>query len=95
MLTTTDKSSYALGQTVFITITVKANGLPVSGAAVHLQVNTPGGLTLTGDGSTAATGQVTFSFTTIRQTGSGTYLAAGTATSGGYTVTDTTTFAVS
>jgi uncharacterized protein YfaS (alpha-2-macroglobulin family) len=95
VLVTTDKSSYTLGETVLITVKVTANGSPVVGAAVHLEVNTPSGLTLVGNGTTDAGGQVTFSFTTTRQTGRGTYAAAATATSGSYTVTDTTTFSVS
>ena len=95
MLTTSDKTAYTLGQTVLISVTVTANGSPVTGASVHLQVNTPGGIILTGDSTTDANGQVTFSFTTTRSTGRGTYTAAATATASGYAVTDQTTFAVS
>ncbi|MBI4570591.1 MAG: hypothetical protein HY723_01475 [Chloroflexi bacterium] len=92
---TTDKSSYSLGETVIITVKVTANGSPVAGAAVHVDVFTPSGLIISGDGTTDTSGQVSFSLSTTRRMGTGTYLVEGTATAPGYTVKDAHTFTVS
>lgn len=78
-----------------ITVTVTAGGSPVAGAGVHVDVNTPGGLVISGDGTTDSNGQVAFSLATTRRMGTGTYSVSATATSGSYTVTDTHTFTVS
>lgn len=94
MLVTTDKSSYTVGETVLITVTVTANGSPVAGASVHVDINTPGGLVISGDGTTDANGQVAFSLATTRRMGTGTYSVTGTATSGIDAATDTHSFTV-
>lgn len=98
VLATTDKDAYTFGELVFITVAVTANGQPVEGASVHVEIITAAGQTIAGDGTTDVSGQVTFSLSLIRRMGSGTYSIAATATatiSGTvYTVTDAHTFTV-
>ncbi len=94
MLVTTDKSSYTLGETVRITVSVTKAGAPEAGASVQLKVTTANGTILSASGTTDANGRVTFSFMPSRTMGKGQYLAEATATSSGYSVTDSHTFTV-
>jgi len=84
---TTDKTPYSLGETVYITVTVKENdenGAAVVGAAVRLEVATASNRRYTADGTTNDEGIVTFSLKIKRPDGKGTYSVQATASKSGY-----------
>lgn len=61
------------GEQVSLTLTLFANGAPLADALVLLEVTTPSGVVLSGGGVTDADGQLTLSFTPVRNFGAGTY----------------------
>ena len=83
----TDKTSYALKETVRITVTVlNDNGGAVSAANVTVKILNPSGsVVATLSGTTDAAGHAAFSYTTKRTSPKGTYTATATATKTGYT----------
>ncbi len=72
---TTDKNSYLVGETVFLTVRVTDGG-PVD-SYVRLELLTASGLLLSAEGQTGPDGEITFSTTITRRMGSGTYTATG------------------
>ena len=84
---TTDKASYTLGETVYITVTVTENlatGSAVEGAAVHAEITTASGRKYASDGTTGSDGKVTFTLKTKRPDGKGTYYVTADASKSGY-----------
>jgi hypothetical protein len=81
---TTNKPSYKLGETVAVTVTVTDGTNPVSGAAVHAELKTPKGKTYVYDRITGADGTASFSYTTAKKDGTGTYTVTATASHDGY-----------
>lgn len=57
---TTDKASYVNRENAQITVAVTDGANPVSGAGVHVEVTTPSGKKLAGDGTTDASGEAKF-----------------------------------
>lgn len=89
---TTDHTSYSKGSKAHITVTVNGPSL-ISGASVALTVTSPTGSTAHGTGTTNSNGQVTFSYSIGRTTG--TYTASATASKSGFiSGTGATTFTV-
>ncbi|RJQ07896.1 MAG: peptidase S8/S53 subtilisin kexin sedolisin, partial [Bacillota bacterium] len=89
---TTDKSSYVMGETVTITVTVvDENGAAVGDASVHLDIVTASGKTRTADGTTGTDGTAVFSYKTKVPDGKGTYTVTATASKSGYTSASATT----
>jgi subtilase family serine protease len=78
---TTDHTSYSKGSRAHITVTVNGPSL-ISGASVTLTVTTPTGSTSHNTGTTNSHGQVTFSYSVGRTTG--TYTASATASKSGF-----------
>ena len=92
---TTSKTSYSLGETVYITATVTDNGSLVGGAAVQVEITTASGRKYTANGTTGSDGKATFSLKTKRPDGTGTYQVTATASKSGYgSGTGSTTFEV-
>ena len=84
---TTNKTTYTLGETVYITVTVTENGASgpaVPGAAVHCQITTATGRKYASDRTTDATGVAKFSFKPKRLDGKGTYSVTADASKSGY-----------
>ncbi|MDP2896172.1 MAG: choice-of-anchor Q domain-containing protein [bacterium] len=75
----TDKSSYKIGETVRIKVTVTDGTNSVRGADVHMEVKTPKGKTYPYDGITGADGIVYFWYYTSTKDGTGTYSVTATA----------------
>ena len=89
---TTDHASYSKGSRAHITVTVNGPSL-ISGASVTLTVKTPSGSTSHATATTNSNGQVTFSYSIGRTTG--TYTASATAAKSGFiSGTGSTTFTV-
>lgn len=89
---TTDHTSYSKGSRAHITVTVN-DPSPISGTSVTLSVKTPTGSTTHVTGTTNSNGQVTFSYSIGRTTG--TYTASATATKSGFlSGSGSTTFTV-
>ena len=83
---TTDKSSYILGNTVYITVSgVDANNSAVSGASVALKITTPAGKVYSATSTTNTSGKVTFTFKPGRKDGKGTYTVSANLSKTGYT----------
>jgi hypothetical protein len=80
----TDKGTYALGERVYITVTVTDGTSGVEGAAVHVEITTASGRQYAGDGTTNASGIAEFSFKTKRPDGIGTYNVDAGASKSGY-----------
>jgi len=81
----TDKPTYTLGETAYITVTVTENGAtPVQGAAVHAEITTASGRKYASDGTTGSDGKVTFTLKTKRPDGKGTYSVTADASKSGY-----------
>jgi hypothetical protein len=92
---TTDKSSYSRNSWAYITVTVTANGTPVSGASVTLTVTNPNGGTSQSSGTTNSNGQVVFKYRISPNAATGTYNAASTASAASYNSgSGSTTFTV-
>ena len=91
----TDKSSYLLGQMVYISARVLSNGQPVSGAAVDVRVTRPNGsvnklsATSGSDGYARVTHTVGFNKKEV-----GTYTLSAVVTKSGTSVTANAAFAV-
>lgn len=81
---TTDKTTYAIGQTVVITTTVTSGGSPVDGATVNLTVKTASGKTKTATGTTGAEGLYVYSYKIKTPDGKGTYTVTSDASKTGY-----------
>ncbi len=89
---TTDHASYSKYSRAHITVTVNGPSL-ISGASVTLTVKTPSGSTAHATGTTNSNGQVTFSYSVGRTTG--TYTASATAVKSGFiSGSGSTTFTV-
>ena len=93
---TTDKTTYAVKQKVYITVLVTDdNGSPVSGATVTVVITTPLNKKTTLTGTTGTDGKALFTYATSTKTGKGTYTVAVTAEKEGYTAgSASTTFVV-
>jgi PKD repeat protein len=82
----TDKSTYTLGQKVYITVTVTDDGHNrIGGAAVHCEILTPTFRMYAGDATTNSAGQATFGFKTKKPDGTGIYYVEAYASKSGYT----------
>lgn len=94
----TDRSSYwapRYGSTAAtITTKVTANGSPVAGTSVSVQVRDPGGALTTLSGSTAGTGTVSLGYAIRSTSRRGTYTVTSRATGKGSTASATTSFSV-
>ena len=94
----TDKASYVLRETVYITVIVtesNESGQPVEGAIVQAEITTDSGRKYTKDGVTGSNGEVTFKFKTKKPDGKGTYSITANASKSGYEPgSDSTTFDV-
>jgi hypothetical protein len=96
-LVTTDKTTYADGQRVYVTVNVTdQSGTPVASASVSVILTTASGTQTTYTGTTGTTGVYTFTYRiNARKTGTGTYVLDATVTKAGYTsATDSITFTV-
>lgn len=80
----TDKSSYTMGEWVYITVKVTHDTNPISDASVHVELTTASGRVYAGDGSTDSNGEVTFTFKIKKPDGTGTYSVTPTASKAGY-----------
>jgi len=93
------KTSYSMGETVHVTVTVKEeteNGSLVSGAAVRVEITTASNRMYTADGTTGTDGTATFSLKLKRPDGTGTYHVNATASKSGHeSGSGSTTFTVS
>ena len=92
----TNKASYRVNQTVYITINVRNDqNAAVQGATVDVTVTTANGRRYSGSAATAANGAVTFSYRPSNSDGKGTYQVDATANKSGYTSgSGSTTFVV-
>jgi hypothetical protein len=90
----TDKSTYAPGQTVRMTTTVKTNGMPVPGANVTFAVSGASGALATQTATTDASGVAVSKYRIGRKVSPGSYQAAANATSGGTSGSGATSFSV-
>lgn len=85
-LSTGSQSVFAMGQPVPITATVTdENAQPIGGATVTVTVTNPKGQNYAGTGTTGADGTVSFTFTSSKRDGTGTFVAKATAKKPNYT----------
>ena len=75
----TNNASYALGSTVTITTMVTSGSSPVSGAGVTFTITKPNGSPVTGTATTGANGAASYVYKLRRNSPTGTWRAAGTA----------------
>lgn len=91
----TDKSSYKIGETVYITVTVTDGSSPVADASVTVTVLTASGKAYSGSGTTGSDGVVRFRYKIRSSDGKGTYTVTADASKTGYeSGTGSTTFLV-
>ncbi len=92
----TDKSSYAPGQTVYVSVTMLSGTSPDAGASVSVSVTKANGTVSTVSGTTGSNGVVTMKYRLKRQDPAGTYQATATPASTGNSATTaaSTSFAV-
>jgi hypothetical protein len=64
---TTDQAGYSAGQTIFMTATVMANGLPVSSATVAFTITKPNGSQVKGSASTSSNGTAVYKYKLNKQ----------------------------
>jgi hypothetical protein len=89
----TDRPSYAPGNTVKISASVSSSdGAPVSGASVSVAVTRPDGIVATLIGTTGSTGVATMTLRTKKQNPKGPYGVSATATFGGVSGNASTSF---
>jgi subtilisin family serine protease len=93
---TTDKTTYSMGETVVITVTVNhGDAVDTSGADVSIQIVTASGRIYTGSSKTGENGTAPFSFKIKRPDGFGTYTVTANASMTDYEAgSDATTFNV-
>lgn len=90
----TDRTSYARNQSVWVTVTVSANGAAQPGAAVTVTLTKPGGATASQTATTGTSGAATLKFRLRRQDPVGAYAVAASARSGALSGSAQTTFTV-
>lgn len=89
----TDKSTYARGETVYLSALVKRDGTAVAGASVTFTISVPGGVTTQLSASSGADGFARASYKLGKGKGAaGSYGVRGDASLGGGTATATTSF---
>jgi hypothetical protein len=90
----TNQASYTRGQTVSITATVRAGGLPVANANVAFTITKSSGAVVTGSATTGSNGTAVYKMRLKKQDPVGLYQAAAVATKDGQSGSGGTTFTV-